>query len=268
VPEGDDEAPALTAALAGREVDARPAVWDDQSVDWAAFDLVVVRSTWDYPGRREQFLAWAESLPFVLNPPDVLRWNTDKRYLDALQTDAVPSTFLPPGAAFEPPAGQFIVKPSVGAGSIGAARYEAGDDRALGHVAELHAAGKTVLIQPYLSAVDTAGETSLIYLGGTYSHTVRKEPLLEHGSEPGSGLYLEETIASAEPTAVELEVAERALAAVPFARGDLLYARIDLIGADDGRPLVLEVELTEPSLFIGYADGAAERFAAAIVASL
>ena len=82
----------------GTRVEARPAVWDDQSVDWAAFDLVVVRSTWDYPDRREQFLAWAESLPYVLNPPDVLRWNTDKRYLDALQTDAVPSTFLPPGA--------------------------------------------------------------------------------------------------------------------------------------------------------------------------
>ena len=182
-------------------------------------------------------------------------------------TDAVPSTFLPPGAVFEPPAGQFVVKPSVGAGSIGAARYEAGDDRALGHVADLHAAGKTVLVQPYLAAVDTAGETSVIYLGGTFSHAVRKEPLLEHGSEPGSGLYLEETITSAEPTAVELEVAERALAAVPFARDDLLYARIDLIAANDGRPLVLEVELTEPSLFIGYADGAAERFAAAIVAA-
>ncbi len=267
MPEGDDEAPALTDALAGRDVDTRPAVWEDQSVDWAAFDLVVVRSTWDYPDRREQFLAWAESLPYVLNSPEVLRWNTDKRYLEALQADAVPSTFLPPGAAFEPPAGQFVVKPSVGAGSIGAARYGPGDDRASRHVADLHAAGKTVLVQPYLAAVDTAGETSLIYLGGTYSHAVRKEPLLEHGSEPGSGLYLEETITSAEPTAAELEVAERALAAVPFAREDLLYARIDLIGADDGRPLVLEVELTEPSLFIGYADGAAERFAAAIVAA-
>ena len=267
MPEGDDEAPALTAALAGREADASPAVWDDQSVDWATFDLVIVRSTWDYPDRREQFLAWAESLPYVLNAPEVLRWNTDKRYLEALDADAVPSTFLPPGAAFEPPARQFVVKPSVGAGSIGAARYEAGDERALGHVADLHAAGKTVLVQPYLAAVDTAGETSLIYLGGKYSHAVRKEPLLEHGSEPGSGLYLEETITSAKPTAVELELGERALSAVPFARDDLLYARIDLIGADDGRPLVLEVELTEPSLFIGYANGAAERFAAAIVAA-
>ena len=240
MPEGDDEAPALTDALAGREVEARPAVWDDQGVDWAAFDLVVVRSTWDYPGRREQFLAWAESLPYVLNPPDVLRWNTDKRYLDALQTDAVPSTFLPPGAGFEPPAGQFVVKPSVGAGSIGAARYEAGDDRALGHVADLHAAGKTVLVQPYLAAVDTAGETSLIYLGGTFSHAVRKEPLLEHGSEPGSGLYLEETITSAEP--------RRSSSKWPSARSprfrlrampDLLLCadRRSIAGRDDGRPL-------------------------------
>jgi hypothetical protein len=62
-------------------------------VDWSTFDLVVVRSTWDYPDRREAFLAWAESLPHVLNPPEVLRWNTDKRYLEELSVDVIPTTF-------------------------------------------------------------------------------------------------------------------------------------------------------------------------------
>ena len=266
MPEGDDEAPALTDALAGQEVEARPAVWDDQGVDWAAFDLVVVRSTWDYPGRREQFLAWAESLPYVLNSPEVLRWNTDKRYLDALEDGRSAFDFLPPGAVFEPPAGQFVVKPSVGAGSIGAARYEAGDDRARGHVADLHAAGKTVLVQPYLAAVDTAGETSLIYLGARSRTPSARSPCWSTEASPAR--------ASTSKRRLRPPNRRRSSSKWPSARSPRFRLRattcsmrIDLIGADDGRPLVLEVELTEPSLFIGYADGAAERFAAAIVAA-
>jgi glutathione synthase/RimK-type ligase-like ATP-grasp enzyme len=263
VPDGDDEAPALIAALARGGIDAASAVWDDPAVDWAGFDLVVVRSTWDYPARRDRFLAWAESLPFVLNPPEVLRWNTDKRYLEALGDDAVQSSFLEPGARFEAPSSPFVVKPAVGAGSIGAARYEGGDRRAEAHVADLHAAAKTVLLQPYVEGVDRYGETALIYLDGTFSHAVHKGPLLVSGAEPADGLYLEETLKEAEATPEELEVGERALEAVPFPREDLLYARVDLLPG----PLVIEIELTEPSLFIGYAEGAADRFADAIAAA-
>jgi glutathione synthase/RimK-type ligase-like ATP-grasp enzyme len=260
VPEGDDEAPPLIEALARRRIEAVPAVWDDPSVDWKAFDLVVIRSTWDYPDRRETFLAWAESLPFVLNRPEVLRWNTDKRYLEALGDDAVASTFLEPGARFDVPSSAFVVKPAVGAGSIGAARYEGGDRRAEGHVAELHAATKTVLVQPYVEAVDRHGEKALIYVDGSFSHAVHKGPLLVSGAEPADGLYLEETLNEAEAAHDELEVGNRALEAVPFPREDLLYARVDLLPG----PLVVEIELTEPSLFLGYADGAVDRFADAI----
>lgn len=240
-----------------------PAVWDDPAKDWTRYDLVVIRSTWDYPDRRDEFLRWAESLPYVLNPPDVLQWNTDKRYLEHLGTDAVPSRFVPPGESFEAPAEPFVVKPSVGAGSIGAARYEPGDERAAAHVADLHAAGKTVLVQPYLEAVDDVGETAVIYVADELSHAVRKEPLLAPGAPPGTGLYLEERLAATEPSAEQLALAERALNALPSPRERLLYARIDMLPG----PLVLEVELTEPSLFIGYADGAPERFADAIVAA-
>ena len=263
VPGGDDEAAPVIAALAERGVEASPAVWDDENVDWEAFDLVVVRSTWDYPHRREQFLAWAESLPAVLNPPEVLRWNTDKRYLQELGDDAVPTAFLEPGEPFDAPDSAFVVKPAVGVGSIGAARYEAGDSRAAAHAAALHAGGKTVMVQPYLEAVDSEGETALIYVGGSFSHAVHKGPLLVPGAEPGSGLYLEETIRETQVRRDELEVAERVLDAAPFARDQLLYARVDLLPG----PRVLEVELTEPSLFVGYADGAAERFADAIAAA-
>lgn len=263
VPDGDDEAAPLTEALARLGVKAAPAVWDDPTVEWAGFDLVVIRSTWDYPDRREDFLAWAESLPNVLNAPEVLRWNTDKRYLEQLGGTAVPTTFLEPGASFRVPDSAFVVKPSVGAGSIGAARYEGGDPRSEQHVAELHAAGKTVIVQPYLDAIDREGELALIFLEGRFSHAVHKEALLAEGGEPAIGLYLEETMTAAEASPQELEIAERALDAVPFARESLLYARVDLLPG----PAVLEVELTEPSLFIGYAEGAAERFADAIAAA-
>ena len=263
VPGGDDEAPALTEALARRGVEAVPAVWDDRNVDWAAFDLVVIRSTWDYPARREQFLDWAESLPYVLNAPEVLRWNTDKRYLEQLGGTAVPTTFLDPGSSFQAPSSSFVVKPSVGAGSIGAARYDGGDSRAEQHVAELHAAGKTVMVQPYVEAVDNEGELALIFIGGRFSHAVRKEALLVVGSGPATGLYLQETMHTAEASSKELEIAEQALDAMPFPHEDLLYARVDLLPG----PVVLEIELTEPSLFIGYEPEAPGRFADAITAA-
>ena len=93
-------------------------MWDDDGVDWAHFDLVVVRSTWDYPSRRDAFLSWAESLPRVLNAPAVLRWNTDKRYLATLRIATVPTTFLEPEEDFVAPDTPFVAKPSVGAGSI------------------------------------------------------------------------------------------------------------------------------------------------------
>lgn len=263
VPEGDDEAQPLTEALGARGVDAVPAVWDDPAQDWARYDLVVIRSTWDYPDRRDEFLRWADSLPYVLNPADVLRWNTHKQYLEYLGMDAIPSRFVAPGEPFSPPEAEFVVKPAVGAGSIGAARYDPGDERATAHVAELHASGKTVLVQPYLEAVDEEGETALMYVADEFSHAVRKEPLLAAGAAPGAGLYLEERLTGTEPSADQLALAERALDALPFPRSRLLYARIDMLPG----PVVLELELTEPSLFIGYAEGAPERFAEAIVAA-
>jgi glutathione synthase/RimK-type ligase-like ATP-grasp enzyme len=221
---------------------------------------VVVRSTWDYPGRRDEFLAWAESVPRVLNSPEVLRWNTDKRYLATLGPQTIPTNYLEPGGPFIVPGFSFVLKPSVGAGSIGAARYDAGDERAREHVAGLHAAGKTVMVQPYVEAVDHEDELALHYIAGEFSHAVRKAALLPRGGEPGEGLFVEERISAARPSETELELAERTLDAVPFARHELLYGRVDLLPG----PVVLEVELTEPSLYLGYAEGAAARVAAAI----
>jgi hypothetical protein len=105
VPDLDEDGPLLLAALRAAGARAQPAVWDDDIVDWAAFDAVLVRSTWDYPLRRDEFLRWARGCPRTANPVDVLVWNTDKRYLDDLAragVPTVPTLLVPPGSP--PPA--------------------------------------------------------------------------------------------------------------------------------------------------------------------
>jgi hypothetical protein len=260
-------------ALAARGVVAEPAVWDAGDVDWSAYDLAVLRSTWDYPRRRQQFLAWARCIPALANPADVVEWNTDKRYLSDLAQrglPVVPTTWVAPGDVWrQPRSGMYVVKPTIGAGSLDTERYDLGDDRdrrrACAHVERLHAAGRDVMVQPYLSGVDHQGETALLYIGGEYSHAVRKGPMLTQEDPGVHVLYRPEVITSQEATATEHAVAEQVLNAVPGGAQRLLYARVDLVPGADGNPVLLELELTEPSLYMGYAAGAADRFADAIV---
>jgi hypothetical protein len=256
--------------LAERGIEAVPAVWDDPEVDWAAYDLAVLRSTWDYPARRADFVAWAHAVPRLANPAPVVGWSTDKSYLSVLAgagVPTVPTEWLPPGTPWEPRAGagEVVLKPSISAGSKDTGRYDLADPLhrrlAAELVERLHEAGRTVLLQPYLPAVDTHGETAVLFLGGRYSHAIRKGPLLTGPDIGFDGLYKEEEISARSATPAELAVAELALAQVP---GELLYARVDLIPGPSGAPLVVELELAEPSLFLGYAAGAPERFADAI----
>jgi hypothetical protein len=278
-----DDAPVI-GALAERGVDAVPAVWDDPAVDWAGFDLVVVRDTWDYSPRREEFLAWAASVPAIANPVEVLTWNTDKIYLRDLQAaglPTVPTIWLDPARNLTsravhtrfPATGDFVVKPTVSAGAKDTGRYNSNeaDERgqAIVHARDLLRAGRHVMVQPYLSRVDTAGETALVYIDGEFSHAVRKGPLLEGPYRGVEGLFKQEQMEAREATADERAVADRVVATlrdvVPGAAGaPLLYARVDLLPGPDGSPVLLEVELTEPSLFLALADGALERFADAI----
>jgi glutathione synthase/RimK-type ligase-like ATP-grasp enzyme len=249
-------------------LDATPAVWDDPGVDWDAFEAVVVRSTWDYTGRRDEFVRWAERIGERLhNPPAVVRWNTDKRYLGELAAAGLPvveTAFLDPGEPLRPPPHPFVVKPVVSAGSQDTVRYAAGED-AGGHVATLHAAGRPVMVQPYLEAVDEVGETALLYIDGAYSHAIRKGAMLTGTAEEHvSGLYQAEEITPREPSAAEQAVGDRVMAWVAERFGTLLYARVDLLPGADGEPTLLELELTEPSLFFAHADGALERFAAGV----
>ena len=268
----DDDGPALLAALRSAGLDPSVAVWDDAAVDWTAYDLVVVRTTWDYWDRLPDYLAWAAAVPRLANPAEVIRWNTDKRYLRDLAdrgVPVVPTAFLAPGDAFEAPSGEYVVKPSVSAGSSDTARFAPGEEgRAAELAARIGAAGKHVMVQPYVAGVDEVGETSVLSFGGAVSHAIRKGQILHPGAgvlERPPGL---EVISERVASDAERAVADAAVAAAADALGllgALLYARVDMVPGPDG-PLVLELEVTEPSLFLGYSEGAAERFASAVAA--
>jgi glutathione synthase/RimK-type ligase-like ATP-grasp enzyme len=251
----------LLPALAAREVDTVVAVWDDPAVDWASFDLVVVRSTWDYVGRHAEWLAWARGVPRLANPAQVLAWSTDKtylRHLAAAGVPTVPTAWVAPGDPYAPPAGEHVVKPTVSAGARDTARYAPGED-STGHVRRLQGQGRTAMVQPYLEAVDEDGETALLFVDGALSHAARKAPVLV----PDLADPEDVEITARTPSDGERAVAERALAALPFDE-PLLYARVDLLPSPNG-PVVVEVELAEPSLFLTTADGAADRLADAVV---
>lgn len=261
IPELEPDDRLLLPALTAHGLEGVPAVWDDAAVEWDTFDVVVVRSTWDYAERRDGFLAWARSLRRVVNDVPLLEWNTDKeRYLTDLQqagVPIVPTAFVPPGTTFEPPAAPFVVKPSISAGGRSSAWFPP-DDRSTADalVAELHAGARTAMIQPYLA---DAEEKALVYIGGEYSHAlVRRVPLPAAGAR--AVFYLDEQLEPAEATPGERATAEAAIACAP---GEPLYGRVDLLGG-----AVLELELTEPSLYFAFGDGSADRLARAVAATL
>jgi glutathione synthase/RimK-type ligase-like ATP-grasp enzyme len=267
LPSGDADDAGLPAAVDG---DASFVVWDDADVDWNTYDLVVVRSTWDYHHRRDAFLAWARGLGDRLaNPPEILEWNTDKRYLKELAEAGLPvvaTELVEPGAPLVPPAGEYVVKPTVSAGSRDTARFTGDDDRAHRLVASIHASGRTAMVQPYIASVDRRGETALLFFGGAFSHAIHKGPLLTPGADPTSEVFAPETIEPREATGAERALGERVVAWVAerFPAAPLTYARVDVVEDADGAPLVLELEVTEPSLFFMDDADRLARFAAAV----
>lgn len=280
----DYDMPPLLAALRDAGAETHEVDWDDAAVDWSHYDLALLRSTWDYFERLPEFLAWVEHVTAqtrLLNPLDAIRWNTDKHYLADLAhagVPVVPSTFVEPGgdakaavaALLEshPQTRDVVVKPAVGAGSRDAQRHvRTNHDAIVAHARRLLDTERSVLIQPYLDSVDEYGETALLFFDDGFSHAIRKGPLLRRNEGATTELYATETITPGSPSSAEMDVAQRALATIPFGR-PLLYARVDLIRDDNGSPRLLELELVEPSVFVGYAAGAATRFAKAIMRHL
>lgn len=267
----------VLAAAKAAGIDASVVSWDDPVVDWSSFDMVAIRSTWDYHRRIDEFLGWARSTADVtrlMNPLAIIEWNTDKRYLDDLRTagfGVVPTIFVAPGRDASDDVrrllerGDVVVKPNISAGSNDTERHGTFDD-AMRHIVELHAGARTVMVQPYMSRVDVDDETGLVYMNGEYSHAFAKGPMLASTKIMAGGLYAEERIEPRIASEAQRRLGDEVVAWVSERFGRPLYARVDMLPTADG-PVIIELEMTEPSLYVALADGAADRFAAALLAT-
>jgi len=245
----------LVAALRALGADPVPAVWDDPGVDWAAFDLTVVRSTWDYHERRDAFVAWARSVPRLANSARVVEWNTDKTYLRDLPVPVVPTLWSPERLA-DVPWDDVVVKPAVSAGARNTLRCARGSAEGEALLAKIRENG-VAMVQPYLPSVEDHGERSLLFVEGAFTHAVRRNPAL---SLEGESRYDARLVDAAGD---ELALARSVLDA---AGEPLLYARVDVVRGPDGEALLIELEVTEPQLFLRFAPHAAQALAAAVVA--
>ncbi|MGW1075169.1 ATP-grasp domain-containing protein [Streptomyces sp. NPDC002537] len=273
---GDADLPLVVDALRARGFAAEAVTWDADAVSWDAFDLVVIRSAWDYVVRPGEFLEWVDATARVTrlwNPAPVVRWNSDKRYLLELAgrgVPVVPTRFIEPGGQpygdedFVGPDG-VVVKPAISGGARDTARYEPGRHAdAVRHARMLLDEGRTVMVQPYMRRVEE-GERALVFLSGTFSHAIRKEPVL---TEPGvidNDKEAHPGVAPYRPTEREIRTAREALAAVPSSEVPL-YARVDLALGEAGEPLVMELELIEPNLFLQDNPQGLKRFVEAVAA--
>lgn len=267
----DPETHWLVGALAARGIVADQLPWQSDC-DWAAYPLVVVRTPWDYFLRREAFLDWAErvaSRTRLVNPCRLLRWNSHKAYLRELAGLGVPvvptcwlASGMPHAIELLTATGwdEVVVKPAVSIGAIGARRGRPADPELQRHVQALLQDGD-VMVQPYLAEVETAGELSLIYFAGEFSHAVCKRP--RPGDFRVQDMY-GGSKAAIQPPSDACDVAAQVLARLPAAP---TYARIDLL-CHAGQWLLMEAEMIEPELFLPLAPGSAERFASAIAALL
>jgi glutathione synthase/RimK-type ligase-like ATP-grasp enzyme len=267
--EHDEDVDFLAPALRRQGVEVETPAWSDPRVDWSSYCLVMLSSPWDYHERPDEFRAWLAATAAIANlqnPLPILEWNVDKRYLRELGDagiPTIPTIWSEPGgesAALAEVAARgwerLVIKPAVDLGAMNLVRVETAMAERL-----LARYDRPVLIQPYLPSIATAGEGSLVYLGGELTHALRKQPAAgDFRIQPLYG----GTHEAVEATAAEVEVAERALAAAP---GDPLYARVDLVYDGDGSPLLIELELLEPALYLDVAPRAAvESLARAMLA--
>jgi hypothetical protein len=270
----EDEAPALEA-LRRAGLSAVSLAWDDPAADFGAARITVLRATWNYSERAEEFLAWAERTAArsrLWNPLDVVRWNHHKGYLLELEAEGVPvvptallrrgaSTTLRDAAAARG-WDDVVIKPAISAASRGTRRFalDAAGEAGEAHLAALLASGDA-LVQPFVRSVEAYGERATIWIDGEITHAVRKSPRFAGQKESISGPF---AVSDAEAA-----VARRAVDVVrERQRLDLLYARVDMAPGPDGAPQVMELELIEPSLFFPRSPRALERFVAAVAARL
>jgi glutathione synthase/RimK-type ligase-like ATP-grasp enzyme len=270
LPEPDHDEELLLSALRAAGTDTHLVAWDDPDIDWSTFDLVVIRSTWNYIDHLDDFLAWvgrAAAATTLLNPEPVIRWNCHKAYLRDLSArglPVVPTVFLPAGSEVSLAAvmaehgwADVVAKPAVGAGSYLTERVRLADLPQAEKFWRPLVSSREAMVQPYLSSVSGYGERALIWVDGEFTHAIRKDPRLGDA---------EESVSEALPIAAdERELAHQVLA---DSWDHLLYARVDLIRDDAGLPLIAELELVEPSLFLLQSPAALQRLVTAVVRRL
>ncbi len=279
----DTDGPLLFPALDTAGVDYQVVAWDDPNVKWRNYHTVVLRATWDYFRRVDPFLDVLEHISEITtlwNPLDVVRWNIDKRYLDELAGSGVPivptayvSHLHPPtelGAALGRIPGwgseQVVVKPTVSAGSNDTFRLDADDGSAVSKAVQaIIDSDRIAMVQPYLAAVDSYGERGCVYVNSEFDHGVAKDALLRTGGQDIEGLFVPENVGAVELSAAERAVADQANRWLESRFGILLYSRIDLLPSEEG-PVIVEVELIEPSLFFEADPPSAARFASTLAA--
>jgi glutathione synthase/RimK-type ligase-like ATP-grasp enzyme len=258
----------LYDALVSRGLAVRFADWRDQAMDWTQAGAVVFRSPWDYFHHPEEFRAWLDAADFqtrLINPAAVAHWNMDKRYFADLEARGVritPTAFVKKGEATadlsaicaEHGWSDIVVKPTVSGAAFGTRRFTvaaAVAGQGAEHLAGLLDRGDA-MIQPYLAAVETERERSLTFVGGRFSHAVGRAAFNPGGANAEIPLSVSDA---------EIAFAHEALDAARAAVGcELLYARVDLLPDADG-PILMEIELIEPSLFFKHRPQAAEDLA-------
>ena len=282
----DHDTPLLVAALRERGVDAAAVVWHDRAVDWAGYDLLVLRSPWDYPERMAELEAWlthVEQVTTLVNPPALVRWNLDKRYLAQLadlgvavvptqfrtELDAVRGALADRADLGTGADARVVLKPAVSAGARDTGLFDAGDPAAVALAARILASGNVVMVQPEVPELSAGREKALYLVDGEHTHAIAKGALLAPGGGLRGGVYQENPV-PVRATDAEADFARRALAAVRSATGcDVpLYARIDLVDSAEHGIVLLEAELFEPALNLHVAPHVTAVVADAVVARL
>lgn len=280
----DHDSVPLAAALERRGATAAPVAWTDPHIDWSRYDLLVIRSPWDWVQRAGEFQEWlarASAASRILNDPELIRWNLDKRYLEELASrgiPVVPTVHVDDAAAIEPGIAEaatgsadshVVVKPAISAGSQRSGLFRADDPAASTLATEIVAAGGTAMIQPEVPELSAGHEKALYLIDGILTHAVAKGALLERGGGLIGGSYQEHPVL-ADASEAEHGFAAQVLEAVAAATGlsRPLYARVDAVESAAMGRVLLEVELFEPALNLHLAPAAAEVLADAILARI
>lgn len=271
LPELDSDDQLLYRALLDAGIKTEIAIWDDETVDWSQYELVVIRSTWDYVPHRDAYLAWAEKISkqtALWNSPALLRWNTDKHYLRDLEAEGiqiVPTMWVSAGSLMaetvlptERQWDELVVKPAISASGNDTYKIKRADWLAGMPPLQALLTEKDVMVQPFMKTVQTVGEYAFLFFNGEFSHAVLKRPKLgEFRVQEHHGGQNQPIV----PTPEQRRFAENVLQSLPE---PTLYARVDAIEDEAGQLMVSEVEVTEPSMYLVQDQQAPARFAAAI----